>query len=73
MRIPEVGEIAAEPITNPVTGDEHRARIVLPQGFEFHEAEMANAVLLRATAGDRVRFEHHHTYTQLCAIDWSHT
>jgi hypothetical protein len=71
VRIPEVGEIEVEPIKNPVTGAEHRARIVLPQGFEFSEAEMGNAVVLRAKAGDRVRFEHHNTYTQLCAIDWS--
>jgi hypothetical protein len=71
VRIPEVGEIEAEPIKNPVTGEEHRARIVLPQGFEFQEAEMGNAVVLRAKAGDRVSFEHHNTYTQLCAIDWS--
>jgi hypothetical protein len=71
VRIPEVGDIEVEPIKNPVMGEEHRARIVLPQGFEFHEAEMGNAVVLRANAGDRVRFEHHHTYTQLCAIDWS--
>jgi hypothetical protein len=71
VRIPEVGEIEVEPIKNPVTGEEHRARIVLPQGFEFTEAEMGNAVVLRANAGDLVRFEHHNTYTQLCAIDWS--
>ena len=71
VRIPDVGEIEVEPIKNPVTGEEHRARIVLPQGFEFQEAEMGNAVLLRANAGDRVSFEHHDTYTQLCAIDWS--
>lgn len=71
VRIPEVGAIEVEPIKNPVTGEEHRVRIVLPQGFEFTEAEMGNAVVLRAKAGDRVRFEHHNTYTQLCAIDWS--
>jgi hypothetical protein len=35
VRIPEVGEIEVEPIKNPVTGEEHRAHIVLPQGFEF--------------------------------------
>jgi hypothetical protein len=69
--IPEVGEIAAEPIKNPVTGEEHRARIVLPQGFEFQEAEMGNTVVLRAKAGDRVHFEHQNTYAQFCAIDWS--
>ena len=73
VRIPEVGDIEVEPIKKPVTGEEHRARLVLPQGFEFQEAEMGKAVVLRVNAGDRVRFEHHHTSTQLCAIDWSHT
>ena len=73
VRIPEVGEIEAEPIKNPVTGEEHRARIVLPRGFEFQEAEMGNAVVLRASAGERVRFEHYNSYTQFCAINWSNT
>lgn len=31
-----------EPIRNPVTGRPHRARIVLPEGFEFREAEVAS-------------------------------
>lgn len=31
-----------EPIRNPVTGKPHRARIVLPEGFEFREAEVAS-------------------------------
>lgn len=31
-----------EPILNPVTGKPHRARIVLPEGFEFREAEMGS-------------------------------
>lgn len=31
-----------EPIRNPVTGDEHRARVVLPKGFEYLEAEFAS-------------------------------
>jgi hypothetical protein len=36
-----VFETEAQPITNPVTGTEHRARINLPHGFEFRVAEMA--------------------------------
>ena len=39
--VPGVFETNARPITNPVTGAEHRARINLPHGFEFHVAEMA--------------------------------
>ena len=31
-----------EPIKNPMTGEEHFARIVLPKGWEYREAEMAS-------------------------------
>jgi hypothetical protein len=41
IRVPGVFETEASPITNPVSGDEHRARINLPNGFEFRVAEMA--------------------------------
>jgi len=37
-----VFELNVEPIKNPVTGDEHRARIEIPDGFEFIIAEMAS-------------------------------
>ena len=43
VSVPDVLEARYEPIRNPVTGDPHRARIVLPEGFEFREAEMASA------------------------------
>jgi hypothetical protein len=33
-------EMRGEPILNPVTGAEHRVRIVQPAGFEFAEAEI---------------------------------
>ena len=42
LRVPGVIETTLEPITNPVTGAEHRARIDLPAGKEFHFAEMAS-------------------------------
>lgn len=34
--------ITAEPIRNPVSGEPHRARIDLPEGFEFSIAEMGS-------------------------------
>jgi hypothetical protein len=42
VRIDGLVDVALEPIRNPVTGEAHRARIVLPQGFEYHEAEIAS-------------------------------
>ncbi len=42
VRVGELVEAAAEPIRNPVTGEEHRARMDLPGGFEFSRAECAS-------------------------------
>jgi hypothetical protein len=71
VRIPGIAESDIEPIKNPVTGEEHRARIVLPNGFEYKEAEMGNTVSCRVSGGEKVTFELTNTYAQLNAFDWS--
>ena len=43
VRADGVFELSAEPIRNPVTGKEHRARIDLPDGFEYEIAEIGSA------------------------------
>ena len=43
LSIPGLIEMTAEPIRNPVTKAEHRARIDLPHGFEYRIAEMGSA------------------------------
>ena len=40
LRVPGWIDARGEPIRNPVTGDEHRARINLPHGFEYDIAEI---------------------------------
>ena len=40
LNIPGWIEARGEPITNPITGDEHRARINLPHGFEYETCEV---------------------------------
>lgn len=42
VRIEGLMETQTQPIRNPVTGDEHRVRVVLPSGFEYREAEFAS-------------------------------
>ena len=42
-RVPGLVVSDATPIRNPITGDEHRAQIVLPEGFEYTVAEMGSA------------------------------
>jgi hypothetical protein len=71
LHIPAVGEFRIEPIKNPVTGEEHRARIVLPEGFEYQEAEMGNTVYVRVQSDERVAFEHENSYAQLNEFEWS--
>jgi hypothetical protein len=71
FQIPGIGETEIEPIKNPVTGEEHRARIVLPDGFEYKEAEMGNTVHCRVGANSKLTFELTNTYAQLNAFDWS--
>jgi hypothetical protein len=68
--LPGVVEYRAEAIKNPVTGEEHRAQIRLPNGFEYREAEMGNTTWLKVAAGP-IAFEHHNSYAQFNAFDWS--
>jgi hypothetical protein len=41
--VPGLVEARSEPIRNPVTGAPHRARVTLPDGFEYTEAEFASS------------------------------
>ncbi|MBI2383811.1 MAG: DUF1326 domain-containing protein [Gammaproteobacteria bacterium] len=45
VRVPGVLEITGEPIRNPVTDDEHYPRVVLPNGFEYKEAEFSSSAI----------------------------
>ena len=42
VSVQDVFETTAEPIKNPVTGAEHRARIDIPHGFEYRVAEVGS-------------------------------
>jgi hypothetical protein len=48
--VPGVVETTGEPIRNPVTGAEHRARIDLPNGFEYRFGEVGSGTT-KAMAG----------------------
>jgi hypothetical protein len=64
------GDFNVEPIRNPVTGEEHRARIDLPNGFEYKIAEMANCLRNRAAIGDKL-IANTNSYAQFASVDWS--
>jgi len=42
LNVEDIITTSTRPIINPITGEEHRARINLPNGIEFKEAEMAS-------------------------------
>ncbi|MGQ0734153.1 MAG: DUF1326 domain-containing protein [Acidobacteriota bacterium] len=70
ISIPGVGTTKVEPIRNPVTGEAHRARIELPNGFEYKVAEMGNTVSCSVNASG-VAFDLQNTYAQLNRFEWS--
>jgi hypothetical protein len=72
ISLPGMVEYRAEPIKNPVTGEEHRAQIRLPNGFEYREAEMGNTTWMKVAVGP-IAFEHRSSYAQFNAFEWTNT
>ncbi len=65
IRVGEIAESKIEPIKNPVTGEEHRVRIDLPDGFEYKQAEIGNTVHARVAGEPPLSFTLDNTYGQL--------
>ncbi len=63
--VPGIIEATTEPIRNPVSGAPHRARVVLPQGFEFTEAEFASST---TKAGGAVALDWANSHGQLAML-----
>jgi len=69
VKVPGVIESTAEPIRNPVTGQEHRARVTLPTGFEFTDAEFAVGKAKASSGPIDLAFDG--THAHLARIHWS--
>jgi hypothetical protein len=65
VRADGVFEITGEPIRNPVTGQEHRARIDLPHGFEYEIAEIGSA---SSKSRGNVAIELNNSYAQFARL-----
>jgi hypothetical protein len=65
----DILETESEPIKNPVTGDEHRALVQLPGGFEYELAEIALAPTVKSTGG--IRFDHRDGHSSLAEVHLS--
>lgn len=71
IKVGDIAESAIEPIRNPVTGDEHRVRIDLPDGFEYKQAEIGNTIITRVFGEAPLEFTLEGTYGQLNPFEWS--
>ena len=63
--IPGVLETDVEPIKNPVTGAPHRIQIVMPEGFEHIEGEIASSNIRSSGA---IPFETHAGHSTLAHV-----
>ena len=65
IRVEGVFDVTGEPIRNPVSGEEHRARIDLPHGFEYELAEIGSA---SGKSRGNVAFELKDSYAQFARL-----
>lgn len=63
--VPGVLTLEGQPIRNPVTGKEHRARIDLPNGFEYELAEVGSGT---SRSQGNVALEQRDSYAQFARI-----
>ncbi len=67
MSIEHVLETMTEPIKNPVTGEEHRIQVCMPEGFEYKLAEIGNAVVNRGIG--TLKYDWPNGHSSLAEVD----
>jgi len=67
IRIPGVLDASAEPIKNPMTGAAHRAKVVLPTGFEYEEAEFVTGT---GKSQGPIKLDFSATHAHIAKMNW---
>lgn len=70
IAVPGIIEATGEPIRNPVTGAPHQARVTLPQGFEYHEAEYGSSTVAARDALIPLEWTNGHAH--FARVTWTH-
>ncbi len=65
--VPDIVRASTEPILNPVTDKEHRILTVLPEGWVFHEGEVASGTV--KGIGD-LKFDFSQRHSSLAYFAW---
>ena len=69
VMVEDVFDLKVEPIKNPVSGEPHRVRIDIPNGFEFTMAEMASGTT--KTQGIINLPNNNQSYSHLTELHWN--
>lgn len=67
--VPGIVEGTGEPIRNPVTGQPHRVRITVPEGFEYHDAEFGSSIVRTHQA--RIPLDWSNGHGQFARVSWA--
>jgi hypothetical protein len=67
--VPGVIHARGGPIKNPVSGDPHRARVTLPHGFEYHEAEYGRSTV--GSGKSSIALDHVDAHAHFAYLDWT--
>ena len=67
VRVKGLVEGDVQPIKNPITGAVHRARVVLPTGFEYAEAEFVSG---SAKTTGPIDLDFKDTHAHIAKVDW---
>ncbi|WP_136418566.1 DUF1326 domain-containing protein [Herbaspirillum sp. ST 5-3] len=58
---------SSEPLTVPATGEQQRVRVVMPDGFEYREMEVARSTELEASG--EISFSYKNTHSSLAQVE----
>lgn len=70
LEITGIGETETAPLTVIPTGEEQRVIVKMPNGFEYKEMEVAQAVTLKSTGA--IKFEWNKTHSSLAEVEHTH-
>ena len=65
--IPGVLETVTGPLILPDTGQEHRVTLLMPEGREYMEMEVAQAMVLKGSAA--IKFDHKNTHSSMAEVE----
>ena len=69
VRVAGEVETETEPLTVPATGEQQRVKVVMPDGFEYQEMEVALAKTLESNLPGPLSFKHSGTHSSLAIVE----